>query len=150
MSANWMSFKKFRSAASRVFACSHNWYISYIRGVPQRNTGEWNGSNAEACQWRAKVIITQTSWTISSFLQTNSPLFPHTVFVTNRGKRFWSQAQRDCIVQMRLKFTAVVRNDIDAIFSRMIGSRLDRIDQKLPKFDLKIKDLKEEEDKVAR
>merc|ERR1712088_1127392 len=33
---------------------------------------------------------------------------------------------------------------------RMIGSRLDRIDQKLPKFDLKIKDLKEEEDKVAR
>merc|ERR1711971_970074 len=32
---------------------------------------------------------------------------------------------------------------------RMIGSRLDRIDQKLPKFDLKIKDLKEE-DKVAR
>merc|ERR1712110_87764 len=33
---------------------------------------------------------------------------------------------------------------------RMIGSRLDRIDQKLPDFDLKIKDLKEEEDKVAR
>merc|ERR1712012_62445 len=33
---------------------------------------------------------------------------------------------------------------------RMIGSRLDRIDKKLPDFDLKIKDLKEEEDKVAR
>merc|ERR1712037_447512 len=33
---------------------------------------------------------------------------------------------------------------------RMIGSRLDRIDRKLPDFDLKIKDLKEEEDKVAR
>merc|ERR1712051_317762 len=33
---------------------------------------------------------------------------------------------------------------------RMIGSRLDRIDQKLPNFDLKIKDLKEEEAKVAR
>ena len=32
----------------------------------------------------------------------------------------------------------------------MIGSRLDRIDKKLPDFDLKIKDLKEEEDKVAR
>ena len=53
-------------------------------------------------------------------------------------------------MQMHLKFTAIVRNNIDAIFSRMIGSRLDRIDQKLPKFDLKIKDLKEEEDKVAR
>ena len=32
----------------------------------------------------------------------------------------------------------------------MIGSRLERIDKKLPDFDLKIKDLKEEEDKVAR
>ena len=36
------------------------------------------------------------------------------------------------------------------LWLRMIGSRLDRIDKKLPDFDLKIKDLKEEEDKVAR
>ena len=39
---------------------------------------------------------------------------------------------------------------ISMLCLRMIGSRLDRIDKKLPDFDLKIKDLKEEEDKVAR
>ena len=43
-----------------------------------------------------------------------------------------------------------LRTAIDADLFRMIGSRLDRIDQKLPNFDLKIKDLKEEEAKVAR
>ena len=33
---------------------------------------------------------------------------------------------------------------------RMIGNRLDLIDRKLPEFDSRIKDLKQEEDRVSR